>query len=541
MKKYAGITIGPIFDTISDATSPAALWFASTFFSDLTRRICMEIMAKFSDNKLELVSPYFDENDVGGLKEGVGKYHDRIFFSVEGIEESDIKSGLDELIKSVKGELTDNFGEFFFKRTKRQEEAAKTFLKSYLQIHYIILDEEQIGKSNCILMISPYLDALELMKIFPVSDKDNPFRKIMLGMENAGNVLIKNSRLYKSVDEEQNPLKNTDDTIWELQEIAQGQRKDNLPDDKYLKYYAVVSADADGMGKFLKGISTDADGRGKIRLFSERCLSYDKKAAKKINDYGGMAIYAGGDDLLFLAPVMNGEKTIFDLCRDISILFKKEIRGTGEDFKEEVIPTVSFGVSVQYYKYPLYEALNRSRECLGTAKNFTVQSGTSSKEKVQKNCIYFHLEKHSGQSADLLIGNEAVEVYTSLLKEMLEKKAQQDGIDERMVKSLGTKLYECRNMIHVMDRNYEKEVLKEPSWDNLFDNEGQDSGKEFREYVEKWYYGHLVDEKCRIVTVSGQEERDMEERRLYSLFAALRVSKFFLEKKEDKEDEKGGE
>ena len=38
-KKYIGITIGPIFDTIQDASSPAAMWFTSFLFSDLTRRI----------------------------------------------------------------------------------------------------------------------------------------------------------------------------------------------------------------------------------------------------------------------------------------------------------------------------------------------------------------------------------------------------------------------------------------------------------------------------------------------------------------------
>lgn len=531
MKKYAGITIGPIFDTISDATSPAALWFASTFFSDLTRRICMKIRTKYADDKykLKIVSPWFDEDDAGGLKEGVGKYHDRIFFSVEDIEETELKSDLDDIIKSVKGEMADNFGEFFFRRTGQQEGTVKAFLSGYLQIHYIILDEEQIGDSNCILMISPYLDTLELMKTFPVSDKDNPFRRLMLGIEEAGNVLIRNSRLYQNVDKEQNPLKNDNDTIWSLQEIARGKRKDNIPDDKYLNYYAVVSADADGMGKFLNSISNLPE---KIQMFSERCLSYDKKAAKAINDYGGMAIYAGGDDLLFLAPVMNGKETIFDICEEISQLFKKEIQGEKRDFVDEMIPTVSFGVSVQYYKYPLYEALNRSRECLGTAKKYQNLSDDSLEMKPQKNCIYLYLEKHSGQSADLLIGNEAADVYISLLKEMAEKGIRKNEIDEKMVRSLGAKLYDCRNIIKVMDENYEKRALCEPSWDNLFDNEGQENGKEFREYVEKWYYGHLVDEKRRIVTVSGYTGSNSgNERRFYSLLAALRIGKFFLEKK----------
>ena len=46
-KEYIGITIGPIFDTILDASSPAAMWFTSFLFSDLTRRICDKISKEF--------------------------------------------------------------------------------------------------------------------------------------------------------------------------------------------------------------------------------------------------------------------------------------------------------------------------------------------------------------------------------------------------------------------------------------------------------------------------------------------------------------
>lgn len=43
MSRYVGITIGPILDTICETTKPAGLWFASSLFSDITRRLCAEI------------------------------------------------------------------------------------------------------------------------------------------------------------------------------------------------------------------------------------------------------------------------------------------------------------------------------------------------------------------------------------------------------------------------------------------------------------------------------------------------------------------
>ena len=42
-RKYIGITIGPILQTLEEAGTPAALWFASSYFSDLTRRICQAL------------------------------------------------------------------------------------------------------------------------------------------------------------------------------------------------------------------------------------------------------------------------------------------------------------------------------------------------------------------------------------------------------------------------------------------------------------------------------------------------------------------
>lgn len=530
--KYAGITIGPIFDTIMDAVSPAALWFSSTFFSDLTRRICIKVEKVFSGEGFELISPYLDEMDVKGLKDGVGKYHDRIFFRAESIQVSE----LDEIMNAAKGEMTQVFGSYFFKETGMSEKAAKTFLYTYLQIHYIILDEKQIGSSNCILVLSPYLDALELMKSFPATNRDDPMRRMMLGKENGRNILVRNSNLYESVDKCKNPLNSPDNDIWKIEEIAKGKQTECNMQDKYLKYYAVVSADADSMGTFLRGIPQE-----KTSLFSKRCLAYDKAAADIINQYGGMVIYAGGDDLLFLAPVRKSdqekESTIFDLCKKISQKFQELIQGSEgeEQFEQDLIPTISFGVSIQYHKFPLYEALNRSRDCLESAKKIEFRVDN---DNIEKNCIYCRLERHSGKCEDILIGNEVLDEYINLLNEMLEMGDEsQGGINEKMVKSLGTKLYECRDIIYVMDDKYQKKLLTKakPLWDNLFDGEGQEGGRKFREYVEQWYYDNLVDRKRRVITQSKdkhdeKKQDEQDDQKLQTLIAVLSINKFFLEK-----------
>ncbi len=523
MKRYAGITIGPIFDTISDAASPAALWFASTFFSDITRRLCKEIKAA----GFSIISPYFDEDDADGLKDGIGKYHDRIFFAVENMEASKMHAWLKEIIKAVKMAAAENFYEQKQEGEKwdLQVENAAAFLESYLQIHYIIAEKGQLNGNNCILALSPYLDALELMKSFPASNEGNPFRELTFGRSD-GTARIMKSRLYSSVDSDK--MKVGGGRSRNLKEIAQGGsgepslRKDR----KYPNYYAVVFADADGMGKFLESMSDEM-----VTEFSKRCLDYDKAAADAIHAYGGMTIYAGGDDLLFLAPMMHGDKNIFGLCGELSNLFYGKLKD-GTHCKEGLIPTMSFGVSAQYYKYPLYEALKRAWECLDRAKKEAFKdpdAGAMAEKK--KDCICFHLEKHSGQGADLLIGNEALKVYGELLKKMLERGETDKGADEKMVKNLGAKLQEFYEIICVMDAKWDRRG-ECPSWENLFDNKRQAQWEEFRKYIENWYYEYMAKGHSRIFTVHDSS-RNLEERRFCSLLATLRIGKFFLEKNDE--------
>ena len=78
-RKYIGITIGPILQTLEEAGTPAALWFASSYFSDLTRRICQALTIHMEG--IQIYSPYYSETTVDN--DGVGKYHDRIIFSAD--------------------------------------------------------------------------------------------------------------------------------------------------------------------------------------------------------------------------------------------------------------------------------------------------------------------------------------------------------------------------------------------------------------------------------------------------------------------------
>ena len=74
----------------------------------------------------------------------------------------------------------------------------------------------------------------------------------------------------------------------------------------YHKYFCIVQADGDNMGKTIQN--------GNVAAISTALIQYAAAAVPKISDYGAMPIYAGGDDLLFIAPVVGKDgKNIFDL------------------------------------------------------------------------------------------------------------------------------------------------------------------------------------------------------------------------------------
>ena len=194
---YVGITIGPILDTFQTATFPAALWFASNFFSDLTRRLCVKITAlgnesTFSD--LTIYSPNFNSENNGISNDRIVKYHDRIVFRINADEEV-LKQRLNQIITEVKEESLENFD--CSMQEKKTEYAS--FLNRYLQINYCLIPCERLNGESPILKLSPYLDSLELMKTFCANDSDNPFVSIFLDDRSKVNTRIRQSKLFSRI------------------------------------------------------------------------------------------------------------------------------------------------------------------------------------------------------------------------------------------------------------------------------------------------------------------------------------------------------
>lgn len=518
MAKYIGITIGPIFDTLADAATPAALWFASSIFSDITRRICKKLTGSGGFSDAKIIAPFYNEEME--KNDGVGKYHDRVIFSTNQYE----RDKLSHIIAKVKQETECIFPEElkldFFSSNSREE--LKEFFMQYFQIHYVVMDEEKI-MGNVILTLSPCLEELELMKTFPLDDTKNIIRKMFNGkcirnpktpIEVLKNYYIKDSRLFTSIKKESNQIKKNDISIWNIEEIASchEQLAGNY---KRSKYFAVVQADGDRLSEFLKGLNEDS----LITEFQRACLTYNESASEIIGQYGGMTIYAGGDDLLFLAPVMNiEENTIFGLCNEINTIFQNTFLSCG--FKSN-IPTISFGISIQYMKYPLYEALASAKELL-----FQV-----AKKSNEKNCMAVRVLKHSGKSMDALIPNHEY----NTLKEILEITHNED---ENRVHSVLYTLGKLHPLVSILNRKSKKERMSSEmylvAWNNFFDNPKQ---KQFEKYITsigKAYYKNFIERTSHIVIPQNISQKIPEagDDTIHILVNLLQIGKFLVEKGE---------
>ena len=414
--KYVGITIGPIFKTIGEAISPAGLWFGSYFFSTVTKKLC-EKLDKIQN--IKIFSPFYDSNSNQNPQEdGIGRYHDRILFL--DVDSGVTKEQLQDIISAVKKEMAEKLGEF-------NTEEIEGFINNYLRIDFVIFDEktmkEIIGKSgkdgnNIAIILNDALDALELMAAGKGRTDKNLFAPFFAGKKDNRNCYIKGSELFTDTKLNSQLLTSYSDHASELksiEDIALSRKKEEnsseeIPDGGVTptrsEYYAVVNSDGDKVGTLLKALCKDVEiskQSERINIFSRACLDYAGEAAKLVGKYGGMTIYAGGDDLLFIAPV----HSLFSLCSELDEMFKKTLKKGLEEVDlpdDSINVSLSFGVAVQYVKYPLYEALERARVQLYKAKESC------------GNRLGIELVKHSGKTVQLMVENEKLEAIDNLIK-----------------------------------------------------------------------------------------------------------------------------
>lgn len=417
MTTYTAITIGPIGHTFSLARKPREFWAASYLYSHLMKSIIQSL----KDNGIEVISPA--EPTLSKL--GVGLYPDRVFF--EGGE--DFKFNIEKFCNDL--EISE--------------------AKDYFKV--LQSSDEYDSAKNAIIGLNKKLDRLELSNYTFDKESEDAVRTL-LQKENKEVKEKKHDSRWPDIfldafNDRKFPVES-------LENLAKKYETDGKKH-SFNDYFCIVQADGDNMGKTIE--------KGNIKDISEALVRYAEEVVPVISDYGAMPIYAGGDDLLFIAPVVGkDEKNVFDLIDDIDKTFNEKFK----DMKGS--PSLSYGISITYYKFPLYEAWKKASSLLfGNAKNVN-----------GKNAIAWELQKHAGSSftgAFSKSKTDKTDLYKAF-KDVIAIKNQK----ETLVAAVSHKLRENEGLLDLFKKSGDLDVRLNAFFDKIIDAE---NAKDYKDKVKE--------------------------------------------------------
>jgi CRISPR-associated protein Cmr2 len=266
-------------------------------------------------------------------------------------------------------------------------------------------------------------------------------------------------------------------------------------------YICFVKSDGDGLGKRIAAIGDDL---AKLRLFQQKISGFARYAAPEIAKFGGMPVYMGGDDLLFIAPVVgfNGQ-SIFELTTQLNQQFKVAF-GTVEP--NEWQPTLRFGIAIAYYKYPMAESIKVAEQLCDRAK------------PAGGNTTMVRVMKHSGFPFEGELKNDSL--FYQQLRIALPT---QFGQDRAFLSSIAYKLETLATLLFsAIADNTLAHFFK-----NHFNEEEHRKMNGFLKHIEQMI-GHYGKEY--LTATLDEATREMHRKNLYS---ALRLIQFIHAKAHD--------
>lgn len=404
-QNYLAITIGPIYKTLLKSHRTREIWMASYLFS-----VVMEKIREAANNKGEIILP---SDASKNQKTGAGIYPDRLIMTLSSADIDVQKDIIDTALVKVSAVLAISLAN----------------LKNYLQIHYLKINETDLQSfeykdtdenniTSFVFRINYLLDHLELNATYQNSTETffNDFFDHNTRRKFIEEAFGKSRLDFPSVLEISAKNKLPKDTLEllyqdELTEVEAKKVNETIIQlSKVHKYMAILRGDGDNFGKVIGQLSKE--GVKEVKAFSKKLTDYSEKIAEKIIEYGGTVIYIGGDDVLCFAPVENNGQTIFSLIQELNEYFHQTF--TDKIYTENKV-SMSYGMSICYWKYPLNEALDLSYRLL----NYRA------KKYKPKNCLAFQILLHSGQYREVLLPFGQENAYEDLM-EMLSNFSEND-------------------------------------------------------------------------------------------------------------------
>lgn len=147
-------------------------------------------------------------------------------------------------------------------------------------------------------------------------------------------------------------------------------------------YYAILVADGDFMGAAIDAQTMHEKGPDRHREISQVLAGFATKAREIVkNEYIGMPVYSGGDDVLAFMPL----HTVLACAQQLAAEFHELLSPFPYD--ENKSPTLSVGIAVAHHLDALRDALNLARSAEKQAKALDSR----------KNALAIRVSKRSGE------------------------------------------------------------------------------------------------------------------------------------------------
>lgn len=490
MKTYVGITIGPITNALQYARDPQSLWFACAIFSEISREICEALTAPNCPfENVKIYTPYYFH----GMKvdDGVAKTHDRIVFSGENVD----SVILEKIIRLVKNDICDLFP------IEYQIPEYKRFLTGYFQIHYICLEENENLNKNCMMEIYPYLHDMEQIVPEHTDTNQNPFYDLFGLREDVRSQRIMSSPLAHTVKKGANQFFNARGEFKTVYEIANPKEPDGR---KRVPYYCLVRCNGDDIDHLLRSYSENR----KLISFSSGCLEHSIMACEMIRRFGGLTVYAGGDEFFFFAPLIGCDgSSVFELCQRIEQKFYSIMK---EHLPWSNSPSLSFGVSIQRCTHEVYEAFTKTGELLKLAKMLSLKNNTAvriTNKKRMENIIC----NNEDIDAFLDIFKEGYDVTEGLVRGEQKRAQMQEALDIILeFQDIVISVAETAKNGNLSPEEYLRSVSK------IFDGKTMERNPMFLKNLLLLYYKKLVRKERQIWTLrKSQDEFDVKKTYAY--------------------------
>jgi CRISPR-associated protein Cmr2 len=441
MKTYLALTIGPIYKTIERARKTRELWAASFLLSLFMKRLLQNLQPYGV-----ALSPDTTHLNDDTRYHGAGIWNDNCFFALHDDKIQELKKQLPEIIRSVKREVVQLALLDLEKDKKRlplQEEALSALLERHFHCHAVLHTPKEEAE-EIMKVLGDKTASAEMQDRFPERNDNLVAEAIFRGYAVRGLYSLgyddndpvftyyksrfdgfesnrrlpslleiavrefkrdagKYGRIVQIINERIQGKDDDADTDEENQAIIEALKKEkdnkgNSVFKKRHKYVAIVQSDGDGVGTMIQKKKDPEI----IRGLSKALMAFSTEAVDQIAGFDALPVYAGGDDLLFIAPLRNKEgQTIFDLIKTLQATFARQTL-----LKEEGA-SLSFGVSIFYYKYPLGEALENGRHLLnGLAKKLAYHSSGEASTLKKKKALAFRVMLHAGQSFATVLRQE---------------------------------------------------------------------------------------------------------------------------------------